>query len=126
MKRDLIDTKQDKLTAGENVNSAYDEETGLTTISSIDTNTVYTAGEGISIDENNVITNTREELNWGNITGDITSQEDLQEVLNAKVNTEIFNEELNKKQNTLIAGEGVEITDNTISGTVITFRDWSV
>ena len=124
--RDLIDTKQDKLTAGENVNIVYDEETGLTTISSIDTNTVYTAGEGISIDENNVITNTREELNWGNITGDITAQEDLQEVLNAKVNTEIFNEELNKKQNTLIAGEGVEITDNTISGTVITFRDWSV
>ncbi len=124
--KNLINTKQDKLTAGENVNIIYDEETGLTTISSIDTNTIYTAGEGISIDENNVITNTREELNWGNITGDITLQEDLQEVLNTKVNTETFTEELNKKQNTLIAGEGVEITDSTISGTVITFRDWSV
>ena len=125
--RNLINTKQDLLTAGENVNIVYDEETGLTTISSIDTNTVYTAGEGISIDENNVITNTREELNWGNITGDITLQEDLQEVLNTKVNTETFTEELDKKQNTLIAGEGVEITDDgTISGTVITFRDWSV
>lgn len=125
--RNLINTKQDLLTAGENVNIVYDEETGLTTISSIDTNTVYTAGEGISIDENNVITNTREELNWGNITGDITLQEDLQEVLNTKVNTETFTEELDKKQNTLIAGEGVELTDDgTISGTVITFRDWSV
>lgn len=124
--KNLINTKQDKLTAGENVNIVYDEQTGLTTISSIDTNTVYTAGEGINIDENNVITNTREELNWGNITGDITLQEDLQEVLNTKVNTEVFAEELNKKQNTLIAGEGVEITDSTISGTVITFRDWSV
>ena len=125
--RNLINIKQDLLTAGENVNIVYDEETGLTTISSIDTNTVYTAGEGISIDENNVITNTREELNWGNITGDITLQEDLQEVLNTKVNTETFTEELGKKQNTLIAGEGVEITDDgTISGTVITFRDWSV
>lgn len=125
--RNLIDTKQNLLTAGENVSIVYDEETGLTTISSIDTNTVYTAGEGISIDENNVITNTREELNWGNITGDITLQEDLQEVLNTKVNTETFTEELDKKQNTLIAGEGVEIADDgTISGTVITFRDWSV
>ena len=124
--RNLIDTKQNLLTAGENVNIVYDEETGLTTISSIDTNTIYTAGEGISIDENNVITNTREELNWGNITGDITLQEDLQEILNTKVNTETFAEELDKKQNTLIAGEGVEITDSTISGTVITFRDWSI
>ena len=125
--RNLINTKQDLLTAGENVNIVYDKETGLTTISSIDTNTVYTAGEGINIDENNVITNTREELNWGNITGDITLQEDLQEVLNIKVNTETFTEELDKKQNTLIAGEGVEITDDgTIYGTVITFRDWSV
>ena len=124
--KNLIDTKQDLLTAGENVNIVYNEETGLTIISSIDTNTIYTAGEGISIDDNNVITNTREELNWGNITGDITQQEDLKEVLNEKVNTEIFNEELNKKQNALTAGEGVEITDGTISGTVITFRDWSV
>lgn len=124
--KNLINTKQNLLTAGENVSIVYDEETGLTTISSIDTDTVYTAGEGISIDENNVITNTREELNWGNITGDITLQEDLQESLNTKVNTETFTEELNKKQNTLIAGEGVEITDSTISGTVITFRDWSV
>lgn len=124
--KNLINTKQDKLTAGENVNIVYNEETGLTTISSIDTNTIYTAGKGIFIDENNVITNTREELNWGNITGDITLQEDLREALNTKVNTEVFTEELNKKQNVLTAGEGVEITDSTISGTVITFRNWSV
>ena len=44
-----------------------------------------TAGTGIKI-ENNVISNTQTSAEWGNIQGDITAQEDLQNTLNTKVN----------------------------------------
>lgn len=121
--RNLINTKQDNLTAGENISINKDEETGLTTISAIDT--VYTAGEGISI-ENNIITNTNISAEWGNIVGDINSQVDLQDILNSKIDTDTFNTELNKKQDVLTAGNGITIEENIINGTVITFRDWSV
>ena len=121
--KNLISTKQDILTAGENVSISKDEETGLTTISAIDT--VYTAGEGISI-ENNIITNTNISAEWGNIVGDINSQVDLQDILNSKIDTDTFNTELNKKQDVLTAGNGITIEENIINGTVITFRDWSV
>ena len=43
-----------------------------------------TAGTGIKI-ENNVISNTQTSAEWGNIQGDITAQEDLQNTLNTKV-----------------------------------------
>ena len=43
-----------------------------------------TAGTGIKI-ENNVISNTQTSAVWGNIQGDITAQEDLQNTLNTKV-----------------------------------------
>lgn len=43
-----------------------------------------TAGTGIKI-ENNVISNTQTSAEWGNIQGNITAQEDLQNTLNTKV-----------------------------------------
>lgn len=43
-----------------------------------------TAGTGIEITENNVINNTQTSAEWGNITGTLTNQTDLQTALNAK------------------------------------------
>lgn len=45
-----------------------------------------TAGTGIKI-ENNTISNTQTSAEWGNIQGDITAQEDLQNALNTKAST---------------------------------------
>lgn len=72
-----LDEKQDTLTAGTNITI-----TG-TTISAKDT--TYTAGDGISITDG-VISNTRVSAEWGNVTGDITAQEDLQNALALKAN----------------------------------------
>lgn len=47
-----------------------------------------TAGDNISIDENNVISATGElAAKWGNITGEINEQEDLKNALDEKANT---------------------------------------
>lgn len=76
----LIDEKQDKLTS-EN------------------------AGVGISIEEVGgkvIISNTQTSAEWGNITGDIQDQQDLQE-------------EFATKQDILIAGDNITIVDNVIS-----------
>lgn len=70
-----LDKKQDTLTAGTNITI-----TGAT-ISAKDT--TYTAGDGIKI-ENGIISNTRVSVEWSNVTGDITEQEDLQNALNLK------------------------------------------
>lgn len=43
----------------------------------------YTAGEGISI-KNNVISNIKTSLEWGNIEGDIENQADLNDILTAQ------------------------------------------
>ena len=118
----LDNTKQDVLTAGDNI--TISTENDITTISSKDT--VYTAGEGIDI-TNNVISNTNTTSEWGKIIGDITSQNDLQDVLNTKVDVNYLNTQLSLKQDVLVTGNGIEIDDNnTISGTTILFRDWSV
>lgn len=118
---DLTNSKQDMLTAGDNINIVYDDTTDNIIISAVDT--VYTAGEGISI-EGNIITNTNISAEWGNIKGDITQQVDLQESLtqlNLSLSTKI-----DTKQDMLTAGDGIEIVDNTISSTTVVFRDWSV
>ena len=63
------------------------------------------AGVGISIEDVGgkvVISNTQTSAEWGNITGDIQDQLDLQA-------------EFNTKQDTLIAGENITIVDNVIS-----------
>ena len=69
--------KQDTLTAGANIQIVGN------TISATDT--TYTAGTGISI-VGNVISNSQTSAEWGNITGDLSDQTDLQTALNAKAN----------------------------------------
>lgn len=49
------------------------------------TDTQYTAGEGIEIDENNVIKNVQNAAEWGKITGDLLKQTDLKKALDNKV-----------------------------------------
>lgn len=51
------------------------------------TDTTYTAGTGIEITAGNVINNTQTSAEWGNISGDITDQSDLQSALSDKVDT---------------------------------------
>ena len=50
------------------------------------TDTTYTAGSGISISEDNVISNTQTSAEWGNIIGTLSNQTDLQTALNNKAN----------------------------------------
>ena len=68
---------------------------------SLGAQTVYTLGDGLAFD-NGQIKCTRTTAAWGNITGTLSNQTDLQNALDSK-------------QNTLIAGEGIEISGNTIS-----------
>ena len=70
---------------------------------SLGAQTVYTLGDGLAFDNGQII-NTRTSAAWGNITGTLSNQTDLQNALNSK-------------QNTLTAGEGIEISGNTISAT---------
>ena len=140
----LLETKQNKLIAGNNISFSGD------TISATDTK--YTAGNGINISEDNVISSTQNSAEWGNITGTLTEQTDLQEALDTKVNKEVgkslisdteierlatlenYNDtevksnisELQSsvtslqetKQDKLTAGSGIQISDNTISATI--------
>lgn len=66
--------KQDKLTAGEFI--SIDANNNITT--------TYTAGTGIAISSSGVISNTLNSSEWGNITGTLSNQTDLQNALNAK------------------------------------------
>lgn len=68
----LKTSKQDKLTAGNFVN--IDENNNITT--------TYTAGSGIAISATGEISNTQTSAKWGNITGNIADQTDLQNALN--------------------------------------------
>ena len=76
--KNALDAKQGTLTAGDNITISG------STISATDT--TYTAGTGIDI-TNGVISNTQTSANWGNITGTLSDQTDLQNALNAKLDT---------------------------------------
>lgn len=111
-----LETKQNILTAGENVTIEDN------VINAVDT--VYTAGDGIEIDENNVIKNTRTSATWGNITGTLSSQVDLSEALASKQgtltpgdNVTIENGTISAVDTTYTAGTGINITDGVISST---------
>lgn len=73
-------SKQNNLTAGDNITINNN------VISAKDT--TYIAGTGIAItedsDENLVISNTQTSAEWGNISGTLSNQTDLQNALNAK------------------------------------------
>lgn len=68
---------------------------------SLGAQTVYTLGNGLAFD-NGQIKCTRTTAAWGNITGTLSNQTDLQNALDSK-------------QDTLTAGDNIDITDNTIS-----------
>ena len=68
---------------------------------SLGAQTVYTLGDGLTFD-NGQIKCTRTTAAWGNITGTLSNQTDLQNALDSK-------------QNTLTAGQNIDITDNIIS-----------
>lgn len=74
----------------------------------------YTAGTGISISSSNVISATGSAVaTWGDITGTLSNQTDLQDALNAK-------------QATLTAGSNISIAaDNTISATDTTYSNFT-
>ena len=74
-----ISGKQDILTSGSNITI----ENGVISA----TDTTYTAGVGISI-ENGVISNTQTSAEWGNITGTLSEQTDLKNVLDTKADQE--------------------------------------
>ena len=128
-----IETKQDKLTAGENITidennvisaeaaSSYNNLSDLPSINNITiegdkspsdfglTGTL-TAGNGISIttdaEGNSTITNTQTSAEWGNIQGDISDQVDLYDALN-------------NKQDKLTAGSYITIEKNSQGQTII-------
>jgi hypothetical protein len=72
-----LSEKQNTLTAGANIQI---EDNIISA-----TDTTYTAGTGISI-VGNVISNTQTSAEWGNITGTLSAQTDLQNALNLKAN----------------------------------------
>ena len=87
-----LDLKQNVLVQGENITITGD------TISAKDT--TYTAGDGIDI-TNGVISNTRISAEWGNITGTLSSQTDLNTALGNKADksTTYTKEEVNSAIN---------------------------
>ena len=84
--------KQDELIAWTNIQIAADWKT----ISATDT--TYTAWPGISISNNNVISNTQTSAEWWNITWTLSDQTDLQDALD-------------EKQDKLTAGDNVSISE---------------
>lgn len=96
------ETKQDILTAGDNI--TITEENVISA-----TDTTYTAGTGIEITEENVINNTQSGAIWGSITGTLSNQTDLDNALS-------------DKQDTLTAGSNIQISEeNVISATNTTY-----
>lgn len=89
------ETKQNTLTAGNNItitdeNVISSVDTTYTAGSNVQisdenvisaTDTTYTAGTGIEITEGNVINNTQSGAVWGNITGTLSDQTDLNNAL---------------------------------------------
>lgn len=86
----------------EEVNAGTDNTTAVTPKGLATKQNKLTAGTGIKIEGDVISSNTQTSANWGNIQGDITAQEDLQNALDSK-------------QDTLTAGTGISISGNTIS-----------
>ena len=82
------------------------------------TDTTYTAGTGISID-NGVISNTQTSAEWGNITGTLANQTDLQEILNSKSEFSGDYEDLTNKPS-LFSGNYNDLTNKPTIPTVPT------
>ena len=88
-------------------------KTGAVVLTATDLNAQekLTAGNGISI-ENNIISNTLTSAEWGNVTGNLSDQEDLQEALDNKGDGLYYDQEFSMlylMRGDEIIGEGVEI-----------------
>jgi hypothetical protein len=70
-----------------------------------------TAGTGIEISEDNVITSVQAGVSWGNINGDINNQTDLIDTLG-------------DKQDKLVAGVGIEISDDNVISSIQSGVTW--
>jgi hypothetical protein len=101
---DALSGKQDILTAGDNIQI----ENGVISA----TDTTYTAGNGISI-ENNVISNTQTSAEWGNISGTLSDQTDLQNALNNLSGGIDSNHQAVSSINQTISTYGNIVTHNT-------------
>lgn len=121
-----ISTKQDILTAGDNITINNN------IISAKDT--TYIAGTGIAItedsDENLVISSTQTSAEWGNISGTLSNQTDLQNALNAKQDTLVSGTNIKTVNGNSLLGSGniaIEIPaniwtqDNLVAGDNVTF-----
>jgi len=100
---DALETKQDTLTAGENI--TIDENN---VISAVGGGSTYTAGNGIDITDNTISID----------TDVIATQNDLsgkQDILTAGSNITISNNVISATDTTYTAGEGIDITNDTIS-----------
>ena len=127
-KRTEWDAKQDALTAGTNIQIAQDG-----TISATDT--TYTAGPWISISNNNVISAADVNATWGNITGTLSNQTDLQSALDDKqdnlvagTNIQIAADwkTISATDTTYTAWVGIDITNNVISNTNVSAEWWNI
>ena len=96
-----LNTKQDKLTfditpttnssnpvTSDGIKTELDKKVNSTTLTTelVKKQNKLIAGTGIKI-EGDIISNTQTSAEWGNIQGDITAQEDLQNALNTKAST---------------------------------------
>lgn len=85
-------------TAGTNISISANNEISAT-------DTTYTAGTGISITDN-VISNTQTSAEWGNITGTLSSQTDLNNALGGKQATLVSGTNIKTINSTSILGSG--------------------
>lgn len=81
-----------------------------------------TAGDGIEISEENVISvtdiGTTYDAGYGIVISDSSDEEELNPTISIDGEVVATKSDLETKQDTLIAGEGITITDNTISADV--------
>ena len=111
--------KQDKLTAGENITIS---ENNVISATGGGSGVEYTAGDNIQISPNNVISATDTKYTAGEgiqISQENVISSDVKPTDIANINEAIsnLNTNLNNKQNTLTAGNNIQINDNIISAT---------
>lgn len=121
--------KQDTLIAGTNIQIDVDGKT----ISATDT--TYTAGTWISIDSNNVISNTQTSAERWNITWTLSDQTDLNTALGNKQDTLIAwtnisiasdGKTISATDTTYTAGTWIDITNWVISNTQTSAEWWNI
>ena len=113
--------------SGRTITLKDQDGTVLSTITTQDT--TYTAGDGIQIDENNKIINTKVSAVWGNIEGTLADQEDLVDALELKADksttytkTEVDNL-LSPKATTEYVDGQIDLVEQSIASEVETINN---